>query len=341
MKAWGLILFTILTCAACASAGESPWTAPPGMSLPAAPVPDSDDAFRADAGVRMIRGAFAPGRQPDGNSVVLTVSDGLIVFDTGRHASHTQKIIDYALARKQPVIAIFNSHWHLDHVSGNIALRQRWMRAAVYANDAALSDALNTFLARGREANLKAVADAGTPAGLVEDLRGDIATVEQGAGLHPTASIETSQTMNIGGRRLEVHVARAASAGDIWIYDPAAKLVLTGDLVTLPAPFLDTACPKRWRTELDAVLAAPFVSAIPGHGREMTRADIVLYREGFNALLDCAASEASATTCADAWSSAVRPLLDGQSGDAAAASRYARYYVEEVLRAPAALAGCS
>jgi glyoxylase-like metal-dependent hydrolase (beta-lactamase superfamily II) len=287
-------------------------------------------------GVSLVPGQFTRGLQPDGNSVVLHGSDGTIVIDTGRHAAHIQKIIDYADARGQPIAAVFKSHWHLDQISGNIPLRKRWPGAAVYSNDAALSEALGSFLARGLESNRKALADPATSDALAEDLRGDIATVEQGAGLHPTVSIEASRTMTIGGRRLDIHAAKAASAGDIWIYDPAAKLVMTGDLVTLPAPFLDTACPKAWRTELDAVLATPFIRAIPGHGREMTRADIALYRDAFGALLDCAATDRPSDTCASAWSATAQPLLDGQSGDAAAAGRYARYYVENVLRAPGA-----
>lgn len=36
-------------------------------------------------GISLIRGAFTPGHQPDGNTVVLSAPDGLIVIDTGRH----------------------------------------------------------------------------------------------------------------------------------------------------------------------------------------------------------------------------------------------------------------
>ncbi|MFT3723146.1 MAG: MBL fold metallo-hydrolase [Hyphomonadaceae bacterium] len=339
MKAWGLILSIVMLCGACSTPGASPWMTPAGGNS-AAPMRDLDDAFRADAGVNVIRGTFTPGRQPDGNTVVLAASDGLIVFDTGRHPAHTQKIIDYAEAQGRAVAAIFNSHWHLDHNSGNIPLRKRWPSAAVYSNDAALTEALGGFLARGLEANRKMLADPKTSDGLAEDLRGDIATVEQGPLLHPTVSIETPRMLTIGGRKLDIHVAKAASAGDIWIYDSAAKLVMTGDLVTLPAPFLDTACPKAWRAEFDAILATPFVRAIPGHGREMTRTDIIAYRDAFNALIDCAATDVPATACADAWSRAATPLLDSQSGDAGQASAYARYYVESVLRKPGLPARC-
>jgi glyoxylase-like metal-dependent hydrolase (beta-lactamase superfamily II) len=287
------------------------------------------------AAVDIVPGFFASGRQPDGNSVIFSSSDGLIVFDTGRHADHVQKIVDLADARGQPVAAIINSHWHLDHVSGNLPLRKRWPDAAVYANDTALTDALGTFLERGLAANRLAVEDPGTLPDLAEDLRGDIATVEQGEQLHPAVNVTASTTLTIGGRRLELHTASAASAGDIWLYDPAARRVAAGDLVTLPAPFLDTACPQHWRDALDDVLGTPFARLVPGHGREMNRAEVRLYRDSFNALLDCAQGGAMAAACAEAWAVAVAPLLDAPA-DEAAARRCAAYYVTEILRTPSA-----
>lgn len=333
MKAWGLILSIVALCTACATPPASvPVGLPDAYGGPRMEAPF--DLDRADAGVNVIRGAFTPGRQPDGNTVILASRDGLIVFDTGRHRAHTQKITDFAKATGQPVAAIVNSHWHLDHISGNIPLREAWPSAAVYAHDASLTEALGGFLQRGLESNRKMIDVAATPPGLAEDLRGDIATVEQGAKLHPTVSVETSRQLVVGGRTLELHVATAASAGDIWLYDPAAKLIATGDLITLPAPFLDTACPKAWTAEFDAILATPFERAIPGHGREMTRADVTLYRDAFNALLACASSPAPAGDCASAWTEAASPLMDPLSGDAASSNNFARYYVESVLRRP-------
>lgn len=335
MRAWGLFLSVMLFCAGCATPPE----ASPIMKRYGGP-PMADAPNYDRAGIDVIRGTFAPGRQPDGNTVIFSSADGLIVFDTGRRAAHTQKIIDLAQARKQPVAAIINSHWHLDHISGNIPLRKLWPDAAVYSNDAALTEALGSFLQRGLEANRKMLADSATTGGLAEDLKADIATVEQGHKLHPTISIAAARDITIGGRTLQLHAANGASAGDVWAYDPAAKLVATGDLITLPAPFLDTACPEMWRLALDDILATPFERAIPGHGREMTRTDVTLYRDAFNTLLQCAAGDAPAAACADAWAASAAPLLDAQSGDAGQANAYARYYVENVLRPRAYRADC-
>ena len=286
-------------------------------------------------GWSLIPGSFAPQRQPDGNSVVLAAEGGAIVVDTGRHAAHTAQVIEAAKARGG-VLAIINTHWHLDHTSGNIALREAYPSAAVYSNGAALNEALSGFLQRGLVNNRRALADPATPPGLAEDLRGDIATVEQGEKLRPTLTFEAPRMLTIGGRRIEVHTAKAASAGDLWFYDLKERLLISGDLVTLPAPFLDTACPEAWRAEFRSILGTPFTQLIPGHGRPMSRSDVEAYRDAFGALLDCAKGAAAPAVCAAGWATSAAPLLDASSGDVGQAEAYARYYVENVLRNPQA-----
>lgn len=331
MKARGLILKIMAACMA-AALGASCATQPPDYS--------KINFDRADAGVHLIRGTFEQGRGPDGNTVVLDAKGGLIVFDTGRHAAHAQKILNYAKQRGLPIIAIINSHWHLDHISGNPALLDTFPKAAVYSSDAALSEALAGFLARGAENNRKRIAEGKLDPGQLEDAKSDLAAVKAGARLHPTMSLEKTQILTIADRRIDAHFAKGASAGDIWIYDPRSKLVMSGDLITLPAPFLDTACPREWSRGLDEILAQPFEGVVPGHGRMMTRADVMTYRDAFNALVACAHGAAEPAACADAWATAVALLQDGAETDGRAARDYANYYVESVLRPGATRADC-
>ena len=97
-------------------------------------------------GVTLLRGTFVPGTQPDGNTVLLQGRDGLVVVDSGRHAAHAARIIEAAHASGQPLTAVVNTHWHLDHVAGNAALREAFPQAEVHASDA-IDAALHGFLA--------------------------------------------------------------------------------------------------------------------------------------------------------------------------------------------------
>jgi glyoxylase-like metal-dependent hydrolase (beta-lactamase superfamily II) len=340
LKAWGLSLLVGLIVSGCASgpSGEPEHDIQTFDTLGGPPLPDFENFDRA--GIDVIKGGFPPGRQPDGNTVILASNDGLIVFDTGRHGFHTQKIIDHAEAAGQPVAAIINSHWHLDHISGNIPLREMFPGVAVYSNGAAVENALHTFLARGRESNAKMLEDPTLTPEIIDEIRIDAATVDQGEQLKPTISIEQAQAITIGGRRLEFHTASGASDGDIWVFDPAAGVVMTGDLVTLPAPFLDTPCSKDWSAALEEILATPFERVIPGHGREMTRADITLYRDAFNTLIACAQGTDEPLVCADAWTAAAVPLQENPELDNRYARGMSRNYVENVLRKDGVRADC-
>ena len=117
----------------------------------------------------LIPGAVPLNSGPDGNTIVLNAPRGLIVFDTGRHPEHAQKILDYAKARHRPIAAIVNSHWHLDHTTGNWDIRQAYPHVAVYASNA-IEGALATFLKDSRADTDKMLADPKTPASVRDQL---------------------------------------------------------------------------------------------------------------------------------------------------------------------------
>ena len=90
--------------------------------------------------------------------------EGLIVFDTGRHPEHAKAIVDYASARHEPIAAVINSHWHLDHTTGNWDIRKAYPHVAVYASSA-IDGALATFLKKSRaQDRLRTLADPKTSA---------------------------------------------------------------------------------------------------------------------------------------------------------------------------------
>jgi glyoxylase-like metal-dependent hydrolase (beta-lactamase superfamily II) len=294
----------------------------------APPVPQS-----VVQGVTLIPGGIRPNRQPDGNTVIFDAPDGLIVMDTGRHAWHRQAILDFAKAQGKPIVAIVNSHWHLDHVSGNSAIRAAYPGLKVYSSNA-IDDALTGFLAKSAADAKPYLGSGKLPPETEEDVRGDIATFENGAALKPDVVIGTSAERTVAGKRLQVNLApNAATAGDVWVYDPATRVAAVGDLVTLPAPFLDTACPVGWSAALAQIAQTPFKVAIPGHGGPMTPAQFATYRTAFDAMITCAASSRDAAECAADWAKAVADLPGADPAPFKRAQGMALYYVKDVLRA--------
>lgn len=280
-------------------------------------------------GVLFVPGGFVAGQQPDGNSVLLRGGDGWIVVDTGRHAAHTQAVLDAAAAAHLPIRAVINTHWHLDHVGGNGMVRKAFPDVRVVASNA-IADALTGFLARYRAQLVELAAQTEDP-GQRQAFATEIALIDGGKALAPDDVVTASGERTIAGRALDLELTdHAVTAADVWIVDPATRIVIAGDLVTLPVPFLDTACPAHWRATLDAVGRRDFTTLVPGHGPPMTRAQFDTYRRAFGNLLDCAATKAEKEVCVGAWIKDAGELLAGE--DPKFVRSLLDYYLDAHLR---------
>lgn len=277
-------------------------------------------------------GAFSPGRQPDGNTILIRGRAGWVVIDTGRHADHTQRILEFVDRADTPIVAVVNTHWHLDHVSGNPLIKRAFPHAQVHAS-IGIENAMSGFLSAYRK-ELQAQIAMGQDESAKTAWQEEIARIDAGAALFPDAPIMQSATAALAGRELAVNLAeRTVTEGDVWLYDAATRVLIAGDLVTLPAPFLDTACPSRWRSVLADLPKTDFRTLIPGHGKPMSRAQFNDYRRGFNELLSCAESDAAIEQCSDQWLHSLGDLIS--ETDHAFTRDLLAYYVGEVLRGDA------
>jgi glyoxylase-like metal-dependent hydrolase (beta-lactamase superfamily II) len=293
----------------------------------AAPQPPAAREIAKDT--YLLPGAILPQKGPDGNTIIYVAPEGLVVVDTGRHSWHSDGILSFARERKLAIVAIVNTHWHLDHTSGNARIKAVYPKAKVYAT-AAVDRALAAggFLDRSYQSAKAAPVDANAPAGMKEETAVFFDTMSHQDQLRPDVRIEKTETRKLAGRSLSMRVApNAVTDADIWIYDESTGLAAIGDLVTLPAPFFESACPAKWQDALDQVWATPFKLAIPGHGSPMTRGQFDTYRTAYKNFLTCVASDDPAATCAAAWTKDAGPLLESD-GDRRAATGYAGYYVD-------------
>lgn len=299
-----------------------------GEGAPPAPSPVAPPIREIADGVFLLPGEMLPGRGPDGATVIFAARQGLIVVDTGRHVWRTDAILAFAETRRRPVAAILNTHWHLDHSSGNRRLLMRFPGAPLYATPAvarALSD--GGFIARELARAPGLLASPGLSDVQKEEVRGFVATMETPDALRPSMTVLRSQRMRIAGRALDVHVANnAVTDADIWLYDRRTRVAVLGDLVTFPAPFFETACPNAWRAALDEVWGTPFSIAVPGHGEPMTRAQFNAYRTAFNQFLECVDGDVPGEQCATGWTTGIAQFLEDDHARQRA-SAFANYYV--------------
>jgi glyoxylase-like metal-dependent hydrolase (beta-lactamase superfamily II) len=282
------------------------------------------------AAYHLISGSVPLDKGPDGNSIILDAPDGLIVVDTGRHPEHSAKIIAFERERGRPIAAIVNTHWHLDHTTGNWDLRQAYPEVEVYATTA-IEGALAGFLNRNRAEGDRLLADPNAPPQRKAQLLRARSVVDNPDRLRATRPVLRSDRMTIAGRELDVHVAPfAATEADIWLYDPKERLAIVGDLVVDIVPFMDTACPDGWLRALDAIERTPFTTLIPGHGPVMNRADFGQWKKGFADFVACGRSDTDKAQCVAGWETDAARFID--EAHRGYVRQAATYYIDTRLR---------
>jgi glyoxylase-like metal-dependent hydrolase (beta-lactamase superfamily II) len=289
-------------------------------------------AAASDAPYVFQRGHIDLSIGPDGNTVILDAPKGLVVFDTGRSATHAKAILDYAAQAGKPIAAIVNSHWHLDHTTGNRDIRTAFPHAEIVASDA-VKAALAGFLARSKENAKAALANPDLDPAQRQRTTRSLMILTDPADLIAAHPVTKSGKRKIAGRDLDVHLARnAATAGDVWLLVPDEGLAIAGDLVVAQVPFFDTGCEQGWSAALDEIARAKWDTLVPGHGEPMDRAGFNRWHNAFNAYLACAKGAASAEDCAAGWQRDAAGFYT--SAEAASVHDMAVYYITEVLRAP-------
>jgi glyoxylase-like metal-dependent hydrolase (beta-lactamase superfamily II) len=281
-----------------------------------------------------IEGKVPREMQPDGNSIVLEGPKEMLVIDTGRHPEHTDKIIAVAKSRNKPITAILNTHWHLDHATGNARIRAAYPGAKLYTSRA-VEGALKGFLIRNVDKAKARLEDPAVPEARKIDTRLYLNAINDPANLIPDQPVDGPMSVKLGERELKLHLARhAATEGDVWVHDPGSKTVFVGDLVVVPLPFFDTGCAEGWRQALAEIDQLDFQTLVPGHGLPMDHATFTNYRQAFDAFTMCAESTQPTASCVATWMQRGASFV-AMHPDPKYTETALSYYVDHVLRSPA------
>jgi glyoxylase-like metal-dependent hydrolase (beta-lactamase superfamily II) len=87
-------------------------------------------------------------------------------------------------------------------------------------------------------------------------------------------------TLFRGDREIQIRfLGRAHTAGDVVVFLPKEKIVMTGDMLTTGLSNMSDAFVNEWVTTLDELKKLDFVTIMPGHGDAFTdRAKIDNYQ---------------------------------------------------------------
>jgi cyclase len=236
-----------------------------------------------------------PGLTTNANSVFIINDDDVIVVDTSLTPSTARELL--AALRKltnKPVKYVVNTHWHDDHIMGNQVFREAFPSAEFISHART-----REYLATTGLANRKlAMSDSGYPQ-FIKALRSRLEKGESRFGgplneeerttlasdmkiaetymaenpqveiVLPTMTVEDKLSLHRGNRTIDIlYLGRGHTSGDIVVHLPKEGVVIAGDLVIWPVPYVGTpqSHPGDWSASLEKLLALHPTTIVPGHG---------------------------------------------------------------------------
>src|SRR3989441_327663 len=116
----------------------------------------------------------------------------------------------------------------------------------------------------------------------------------------PTIAFE--QTMKLYRRDREIHLlhlGRAHTEGDVFVYLPKEKIVITGDAMIGWTPYMGDGYPEDWVGTLDRLAQLDFTHIIMGHGEVAGRDWLRTFRSYVHDMVEAVRHEVAAGATLD------------------------------------------
>jgi cyclase len=233
---------------------------------------------------------------PQGNTTIIIGEREVFVVDSCfLPSSAKEDIADIRRLTPKPVRYLLNTHFHIDHNAGNSVYADAFPGLIIIAHTSTrrlMNDANPAFAAN-------VVAPDGRPTTVIlPELKKEIATGkdEQGQPLSPqdkesderqvtqveqqiadyrsfryqppTLTFDSALSIDLGKREVVVeHLGRGNTPGDALVYLPREQLLVTGDLLTWPIPYMRMSFPHEWVEVLRTMSRMDATTIVPGHGQ--------------------------------------------------------------------------
>ena len=259
----------------------------------------------------------APAYKVNSNTVIIETDDGVLVVD-----SHSKPSAARAVVRQlrdltpRPVRYVVNTHFHWDHWQGNEVYPAAYPNVEVITNDITREAMVRKSLKRIQDhvravpaeiAKLRADLAAATDPGQRAELASNITQAEAYLGeiralrpALPTMAFEN--TMRLFHRDREIHLlylGRAHTEGDVFVYLPREKVVVTGDAVIAWTPFMGDGYPEDWGRTLARLEQLDFTTMLMGHGEPAGKEWLAVFRGYVEDLVEAVRREAAAGATLD------------------------------------------
>jgi len=236
-----------------------------------------------------------------GNVTAIVGERAVLVVDSGHFPTATRRIIAHLRSvTDKPVRYLLNTHWHQDHIMGNAEFRDAYPAVTIFAhpftaqelskpeNGSGYQQLLLTGYPRGVEVLRAALASGKRPNGTPLSQE-DRASLPERIAAYETGAAEAAHMrfvapdvyaseieFPLGGRTAKVQwIGEGNTEGDLVVYVPEDKLLITGDMIVFPTPFALDSDLLPWAKTLDTLAAFDALKIIPGHGPVMENKDYI------------------------------------------------------------------
>ena len=240
------------------------------------------------------------------NAAVILLDDGVLVVDTHSKPSAARGLIEQIKKlTDKPVKYVVNTHFHWDHYQGNQAYPSSWPAGVeIISSEATRTSIEQRGIPRIKheiltmpqeieqlETNLNKTTDAKQK----EETRNNIAAAKDYLAelksmqvTLPTMTFDRSLILHRKSRTVDIlWLGKAHTDGDVFVYLPKEKVIVTGDALHGWTPYMGDSYPYDWIQTLDTAEKLDFDRVIGGHGDVIVgKQKFELWKEYFGDLLN-------------------------------------------------------
>jgi len=267
----------------------------------------ADDLFDIKPVADGVYAAIAkPAYKLNCNAAIILLDDGVLVVDTHSKPSAARALIEQIKKlTNKPVRYVVNTHFHWDHYQGNQAYPSSWPAGVeIIASEATRANIEQRGIPRVKH-------EIATMPREIEQLKSDwekASDPKQKDELHsnlvqaeaylaelrsmqvtlPTVTFDRSLILYRPSRTVEIlWLGNAHTNGDVFVYLPLEKVLVTGDALHGWTPYMGDSYPYDWIRTLDAAEKLDFNQVIGGHGDVMRgKEKFELWKQYFHDLMD-------------------------------------------------------
>ena len=264
------------------------------------------------------------------NAAIILLGDSVLVVDTHSKPSAARALIEQIKKiTDKPVHYVVNTHFHWDHYQGNEAYPSSWPAGVeIISSEATRANIEQRGIPRVKheivtmpaeieklKADLAKTSDPKQKDEIQKNLQQAEAYLAELKSMQvtlPTMTFDRSLILHRKARTVEIFwLGNAHTNGDIWVYLPKEKVLVTGDALHGWTPFMGDSYPFEWIQTLDTAEKLDFDQVLGGHGDVMQgKQKFELWKQYFRDLLDeTAKSYAAGASLEDAQKQVSKILI--------------------------------